>query len=383
LFIYNKIRRYGSLIAVSLLSAQLASCIVINYPKKDIENKATDRDSHTDTEVADTSGESFTEDQTENTEDIDYPPYDEYFELVAETVPLPYLETVSYPETKEPQTEEITEVQTEELPPEDIVSPLIAELKKIEEDYQGAVLEPTEDGGSEYIDRIIFLGDSTTYGLYRYGMLSDGTKTTQVWTPKSGTLTLSLASYTTILYPEDKTEITIAEAVARSKPDIMVVTLGINGVSFMKESYFKSEYGKLVDIIKENSPDTKIILQSIFPVAASYANQISINNDKITAANKWIASVAEEKGVKYANTITALIGDDGYLPEALQNGDGLHLNSTGFDIELNYLRTHLYPEIKEEPTPEPSVTESEIHTEEVTDVETEPETEAETKKFVP
>ena len=33
----------------------------------------------------------------------------------------------------------------------------------------------------------------------------------------------------------------------------------------MEEDYFKSEYKMLVEDIKEISPDTKIILQSIFP----------------------------------------------------------------------------------------------------------------------
>ena len=59
------------------------------------------------------------------------------------------------------------------------------------------IVEPTETPASEstdeektYIDKLIFIGDSTTYGLKYYGVLSEGKSTTQVWTPSSGTLAL-------------------------------------------------------------------------------------------------------------------------------------------------------------------------------------------------
>ena len=204
------------------------------------------------------------------------------------------------------------------------------------------VLAETEDMGQAYIDNITFLGDSTTYGLRYYSMLSGGKETTQVWTPSSGTLTLSQQSFALIVYPEDGSEITILEAVARKKPAMMVITLGVNGVSFMDEDYFKSEYTALVQGIQETSPDTKIILQSIFPVAENYEYLGDINNENITQANQWVLEVAEDTGVRYLDTQSVLKGADGWLPQAYQNGDGLHLNETSFALVLDYIRTHGY-----------------------------------------
>ncbi|MCL2518170.1 MAG: GDSL-type esterase/lipase family protein [Oscillospiraceae bacterium] len=206
--------------------------------------------------------------------------------------------------------------------------------------YPDVVLKETTDAGQEYIDNIIFLGDSTTNGLRSYRMLKDGRETTQVWTPVNGTLTLSQASIATILYPETSEEITIAEAVERKQPSILLITLGVNGVSFMDETYFKSEYKKMLETIQSKSPNTYIILQSVFPVARSYSNQNQINNEKISAANEWIASIANDMKLPYLDTYSVLVGEDGFLPEELQNGDGIHLNETGFNIELNYIRTH-------------------------------------------
>lgn len=200
------------------------------------------------------------------------------------------------------------------------------------------VLGETEDMGQEYVDKFIFLGDSTTYGLGHYGVVDKN----QVWTPPSGTLTLSFWSVAAILYPDTGSEVLIPEAVEAKKPEYMLITLGVNGVSFMEEEYFKEEYTNLVNAVKEKSPDTKIILNSIYPVAMSYKYIRDISNEKITAANEWIKKVAEDTGVKYLDSASVLVGQNGFLPENLQNGDGLHLTEESFNLVIDYLRTHGY-----------------------------------------
>lgn len=203
-------------------------------------------------------------------------------------------------------------------------------------------LGETDDMGQEYIDKITFLGDSTTYGLKFYGMLSDGKETEQVWTPSSGTLTLSNQSWATIVFPSTGEEITIRDAVEKTKPEMMVITLGVNGVSFLTQDGFKSEYTALVSDIKALSPDTKIILNSIYPVQSDYQYIADINNDKISAANGWIETIAEDCDVKYLDTYSQLVGTDGYLNKDYGNGDGIHLGPDGFERVLNYIRTHGY-----------------------------------------
>lgn len=255
------------------------------------------------------------------------------------------------PETTAPETTASETTAPETTAPETTVpsTPVEAPVGNTPEEiaaylaeYPDTVLGVTEDAGQEYIDKLTFLGDSTTYGLIHYGMLKDGKNTKQVWTPASGTLTLSQASFATIVYPETGEEITIVDAVTRSQPEYLVITLGVNGVSFMDEDYFKSEYKKLVESVQTASPDTKIICQSIFPVARSYELLDSINNDKIDAANKWICEVAADCGVKYLDTNSVLRDSEGWLPEEYHNGDGMHLATNSFTIELNNLRTHAW-----------------------------------------
>lgn len=197
------------------------------------------------------------------------------------------------------------------------------------------------DEEKDYIDKLIFIGDSTTYGLKAYGVLSGGKATTQVWTPSSGTLALFNQSFATIFYPKTGAEIPITDAVADSQPEYVVLTLGANGVSMMKEDEFKADYTDLVRRIQSVSPDTKIICNSIYPVESKYESEKhGITNAKINAANEWIRDIAADTGTYFTDSASVLKGEDGCLVPDYGNGDGIHLCAKGFNMVLDYLREH-------------------------------------------
>lgn len=214
-------------------------------------------------------------------------------------------------------------------------------------------LRPTKDYGQEYIDNIVFLGESTTYGLWRYGLLSGGTDTNQVWTGamtsgdktvSSGTLSLSPSiAHSKIYYPDTGSALSISEAVATKKPEYLVITLGLNnGASYYSENEFKHCYRLLLDSVNASSKNTKIILQSLFPV--SKACQINAYTPaRIDECNSWIYEISEEYNIKYLNTAEVLKNDEGYLKAEYDNGgDGIHLNKDGLNAVIEYIRTHGY-----------------------------------------
>ena len=207
-----------------------------------------------------------------------------------------------------------------------------------------AVLGQTADMGQDYIDSIIFLGDSTTYHMINRAVLSGGKDTKQVWSGALGTLTLDGNIHkTTIVYPETGTEMTVAEAAAQEKPKYMVITLGVNGVAYATETQFTAYYGKLIDAIKQASPDTKIILQSIFPVSAAYDQKGGkLCNANIDTANGWIMQLAADKGCKYLDTASVLKNDEGTMIALYDAGDGIHMTADGYKAILQYIRTHGY-----------------------------------------
>ena len=207
------------------------------------------------------------------------------------------------------------------VPPADITQPV--------------ELIETADMGQEYVDKFYFLGDSTTNGLAHYEIVDK----THVWTPTNGTLTLDRWNVDAVYDRATESQVMITEAVRTTQPEYLLITLGVNGVSFMTEEVFSINYTNLVAGIKEASPNTKIILNSIYPVSVNYATS-SINNAKIDVANGWIRKIAEESGVHFLNSSSVLKDESGNLVETYHNGDFIHPNSECYGVVINYLRTH-------------------------------------------
>ena len=139
---------------------------------------------------------------------------------------------------------------------------------------------------------------------------------------------------------------TIVDAAGLNKPEIMVITLGMNGISFMDEDSFKTVYTALIKGILEESPDTKIILQSIFPRALhGNENYASITQEMIDTGNVWVQDVARECNVYYLDTQSVLKDENGYLRSEYSVGDGIHISKEGYLVILQYIRTHAIPDI--------------------------------------
>ena len=205
-----------------------------------------------------------------------------------------------------------------------------------------AVLPETADMGPEYQNKLIFLGDSTTYGLSYYDVLPKY----QVWVPSNGTLSIFNWSVETIEYyapgdEENPQNLSIPDCAATGKPEYLIITLGINGVATLDEQQFRGYYKGLVQAIQQASPDTKIICQSIYPVVDGEAVE-GITNERVNAANSWILDIATETGTRSLNTHDAIMDETGNLISSYESGDGIHMTPVGYEAILQYIRTHAY-----------------------------------------
>lgn len=205
-----------------------------------------------------------------------------------------------------------------------------------------ALLAPSDKMSQEYMDSLVFLCDSPTFWMKPFGLLKDGEATTQIWTGPEGTMTLAYQSSYAILDPYDQVERPIRDVVALHKPERMVIALGINGIMFMDEEYFVEEYTDLVTSIQKLSPDTTILLQSIYPITPAYKQWGAITNVMITETNSWILKIAEDTGCKYLDTFSVLVNEKGNAKPELMMKDGLHPNEDGLLLILDYIRTHGY-----------------------------------------
>ena len=195
-------------------------------------------------------------------------------------------------------------------------------------------LPETEAVEDTYFDSAVFLGDSRTEGLSLYS----GLKTGYFYTAVGATVesVFSKKNFET----EDGEKVPLLDAVAEQDCDKIYIMLGINELGWSKVKTFHDQYAKLVDRVRADHPEAKIVLQSIPPVSAKQeAKKTYVNNARIAEYNGVIQALAEEKECYFLDVAACLTGGDGLLPKDL-NFDGIHLNPAGCKVWLNYLRTH-------------------------------------------
>ena len=205
---------------------------------------------------------------------------------------------------------------------------------------QLVTLSETKDAGQGYIDSLIFLCDSATIGLRDYGLLSEGQATTQVWGTQSGSLPVSELDSSTIRYPGDGSEISPANAAMVSKPAILVISVGQDGLANVDQQTFVQNYEALVQSIRAASPGTIIVCCSVTNLGPAYAGSDGLTRDGISWANDWIQQVCRDTGAYFCEVAGAMRDSTNVLDASYTSANGKTLNSAGLNTWLGYLRTH-------------------------------------------
>lgn len=210
-----------------------------------------------------------------------------------------------------------------------------------------APLTVQASNSSDYISRISFFGDSTTHGMIRYIAENNGRlgkpivklSRDQILTPPDGTFFLRNLPTAKIRYRGQV--YFLKEAFGKAAPDILIVTVGVNGLLAWEEDMFKDSYRRLLEVISSATPNTQIVLQSVFPIAKERSDKLAnFTVEKIDRLNGWIEGLAKEYRLPYLNTASALKDKDGWLLSTCHNGDGMHLNTEGFNRVLAYIIAH-------------------------------------------
>ena len=107
----------------------------------------------------------------------------------------------------------------------------------------------------------------------------------------------------------------------------------------IREEAFRAAYKGLIDSIRSASPDTKIIVCSLLPVAENYTGADGLTNVAVAQVTTWLKQVCTEASVYYADISSALTLN-GSLASEYSTGDGHALSSAGCSKVLEYLSTH-------------------------------------------
>jgi hypothetical protein len=189
---------------------------------------------------------------------------------------------------------------------------------------------------------VYFFGESTTAHLARSGGILDiDEHRARVLRDESGTRYLDMRILSSPVFYEGE-KICFAEAVERGQPRVLILSFGLNGLprwSRDPEAFLRN-YRALIDGIFARSPNTKIILQSVYPVGENdcFSAPVSKLNAQIQALNAHIASLSQEyENVVYINTAALLSDASGALLSGYDIGDGIHLTNEAYRIILRFL----------------------------------------------
>lgn len=217
--------------------------------------------------------------------------------------------------------------------------------------FDGRLLGKTDDMGEDYIGRMIFVGESTTAHLRSRGVLREGRKTAQVWANDDNTMMLDLnILQKKIRYPRTGEEMTITQAAAREKPDYLVLSFGLNGVTAFGKNpaLYRRCYEKLIRGIHEASPGTRVILQTVYPVADNQTKFPDTDevNATIRKLNALLPEIARSADARIVDTASVLRDGEGKLNAAYQT-DGIHLTAEAYRAVLQYIREHGWKEFSQ------------------------------------
>lgn len=201
--------------------------------------------------------------------------------------------------------------------------------------YEETKLKETQDYGDEYYNKIVMVGDSNTMNMYSSGYI----KGTNAWAIPC-LHAQSMYEGEINLYGYGK-KMNLLEAVSQYKPEYMIINLGVFSTAWIGQDAFLEYSKKVIEGIKERSPDTKIMLISLYPILKG--NNINkFDQAIINKYNFMILELAKEYDLKYLDAEVALKDAEGYGRDDYYFDDHYHLNNSGYRTLKNYIRTHAW-----------------------------------------
>ena len=210
----------------------------------------------------------------------------------------------------------------------------------LESSFGVMALPGSQDTGLEYLFNLTFLCDDSFSAVNGFGANFGSTASAQVWLPAGGSFPAADAAGTKIIYPNDGTEKSPADAAGLYQPARLVIYLGGDGLGSTDQASFIAGYRALVQGIQAASPETKIICCSIGSVATAYAGIDGLTPELVAQANQWIQQVCADTGVYYADLGAILNDTSGALSAEYASADGRSINAGGISKVMEYFRMH-------------------------------------------
>jgi lysophospholipase L1-like esterase len=136
------------------------------------------------------------------------------------------------------------------------------------------------------------------------------------------------------------------EEVIRRAPSQLYIKIGINDISQgIPPSVILQNVVTIIKRVKAGSPETKIYMHSILPTNDNVKNEYpdAFNkNELVDQVNEKIKQKAATLSFTYIDLNKELRDKNGELDMKYADPDGLHLNETGYNVWIRYLKANGY-----------------------------------------
>jgi len=219
------------------------------------------------------------------------------------------------------------------------VSPLELDLKSFDLNnyFSDIILKENDKKDDNYLKNIVLAGDSVIWKFGTYSIFPSE----RVWgKPCEGPFNFETQK---VVYKNAQSDYTLAMLVKEKQPEYLILHMGICDCNNDDGEAFAKAYEKVIDYIKKESPQTKIIVMSLVPQTKEYLSWIPRRNNKIiNKYNYYLANVCQKKNVPFLNVAEIMKNSDGLGNKGLYFDDGYHPNVAGMKKILEYINTHKY-----------------------------------------
>ena len=132
------------------------------------------------------------------------------------------------------------------------------------------------------------------------------------------------------------------------EPSVVVLLIGTNDYERSYDhsnEHILSNYRKILQQIHVKSPSTKVVVQSVYPIAdVSFHDHYKYGHGHIKDLNFGIAALCDEFGYVYVNVFSLLEDEDEQM-DMRYSEDGLHPNEAGYKLISAYLSPIIYAQL--------------------------------------
>lgn len=195
-------------------------------------------------------------------------------------------------------------------------------------------LKQTNNYGDNYFNSITMVGDSNTMNFYLNGILQG----VNAWAIPC--LHASTMHHWDINLYGLGIQMKLLDAMEKYQPSKVILNFGTFSTTWIGQEEFIEKANEIIEQIKEKSPNTQLVLASIYPITKNGTNINKFNQDTINKYNYMILEMANKHNLKFLDVQEVLKDDTGYGNPAYFVEDGFHLTYLGHSVVKEYIKTH-------------------------------------------